>query len=43
MPEAFYLLPARQALFCPAQDRRSEAGHNRAFLALPDLRREHGN
>jgi len=42
MPRAIHLLPARQALFCPAQEHYSKAGHNREFLALPELRREHG-
>src|ERR1051326_7259415 len=43
MPRAIHLLPARQALFCPAQDRHGKAGYSRAFLALPELCREYGD
>jgi hypothetical protein len=42
MPGAFHLLPARKALFRPAQNRRGNASHDRAFLALSELRGEHG-
>ena len=43
MPRAIHLLPARQALFCPAQQRHGKARRHREFLALPELRREHGD
>jgi hypothetical protein len=41
LPETFYLLPARQTVFDPARNSLHNAGHDRAFLALPELRGEY--